>query len=62
MGKDRGAGEKVTKLKKSMMDGKIIDMLRAPIERVEVNRANCLFPMYLALPYILHLENRVSEK
>ena len=57
-----GAGGKVAKLKKSMMDGKMVEVLRASIDRVEAKRANFLFPMDLALPCILHLENRVSEK
>ena len=52
----------MAKLKKSMMDGKMVEVLRASIDRVEAKRANFLFPMDLALPCILHLENRVSEK
>ena len=40
----------------------MVNMLKASIECVEAKRVNFLFPMDLALPYILHIKNRVSEK
>ena len=50
----------VTKLKQSMMDERIVCMLRALIQCIETQRF--LFELDIAVPCIFHIENRVSEK
>ena len=52
----------VQKLKQSMMDGRMVTVLRDSIQHVEEKRGTFLFPMELAVPCILHMENRISEK
>ena len=37
-------------------------ILRESILRVDEKREKFLFPMDLAVPFILHMENRISEK
>ena len=45
-----------------MIDGTKVRILRDYIKRVEEMRDTFLFGMELDVPYILHLENRISEK
>ena len=52
----------VTKLKKSMMEGRIMYILRVSLAQVNAKQDNFIFGMELAVPCILHLENRISEK
>ena len=52
----------VTNLKKSMMEGRIMSVLRVSLERVDAKWDNFMFGIGLAVPFILHLDNRYNEK
>ena len=55
-------GNKVTKLKYSLLEGTVVIQLR---DSIEYNRSivdEFLLPQSLAIPCILHIENRVNEK
>ena len=54
--------QKVAKLKVSLMDGRMVEFLRASINRIEEKEKGFLFGLDRAVPCVLHLENRVNEK
>ena len=54
--------QKVSKLKKSLMDGRMVLFLRDSINRIEEKEKGFLFGLDRAVPCVLHLENRVNEK
>ena len=53
---------KIASLKKSLLDGAKVAILRKSLHRVVDKSDKFLFPMEKAVPCILHMENRVSEK
>ena len=54
--------DKITKLKQSMLEGAIVIQLRDSIEHNGSVVGDFLFAQSLAIPCILHMENRVNEK
>jgi len=54
--------QKVAKLKESVMNGRMIKVLRDSIKRIEDMKDGFLFGLERAVPCVLHLENRVNEK
>ena len=54
--------QKVTKLKESVMNGRMVKVLRDYIKRIEDLQDGFLFGLERAVPCVLHLENRVNEK
>ena len=54
--------QKVSKLKASLNDGKMVKVLRDSIKRIEDKEDGFLFGLHKAVPCVLHLENRVNEK
>ena len=53
---------KVAKLKASLMEGRMIKVMRDSIKRIEDKQSGFLFGLERAVPCVLHLENRVNEK
>ena len=54
--------QKVAKLKESVMNGRMVKVLRDYIKRIEDLQDGFLFGLERAVPCVLHLENRVNEK
>ena len=54
--------QKVSKLRASLNDGRIVKVLRDSIKRIEYKEDGFLFGLHKAVPCVLHLENRVNEK
>ena len=54
--------QKVAKLKESVMNGRMVKVLRDSIKRIEDMKDGFLFGLERAVPCVLHLENRVNEK
>ena len=54
--------QKVAKLKESLMNGRMVKVLRDSIKRIEDEQDGFLFGLERAIPCVLHLENRVNEK
>ena len=60
--KIRSLADKVMKLKSSILEGEMISQLRDSVTHNDTVKDGYLFPLSLAIPCILHLENRVNEK
>ena len=54
--------QKVAKLKESVMNGRMVKVLRDSIKRIEDMKDGFLFGSERTVPCVLHLENRVNEK
>ena len=54
--------QKVSKLRASLNDGRMVKVLRDSIKRIEDKEDGFLFGLHKAVPCVLHLENRVNEK
>ena len=54
--------QKVTKLKESVMNGRMVRVLRDFTKRIEDMKDGFLFGLKRAVPCVLHLENRVNKK
>ena len=54
--------QKVSKLKTSLMDGRLVLFIRASINIIEEKEKRFLFSLDIAVPCLLHLENCVNEK
>ena len=54
--------DKIVSLKKSLLDGAKVAILRKSLDRVVDKSDKFLYPMDKAVPCILHMENRVGEK
>lgn len=54
--------DKVFKLKDSLLEGEMVSQLRDSVTHNDTVKDGYLFPLSLAIPCILHLENRVNEK
>ena len=61
-GFEGGSRQIFIKLKQSKMNVMKVRILRGSIKRVKGKRDTFLFGMELGVLYILHLENRISEK
>ena len=60
--KVRSLADKVMKLKSSILEGEMISQLRDSVTHNDTVKDGYLFLLSLAIPCILHLENRVNEK
>ena len=54
--------QKVAKLKASLMEGRLIKVMRDSIKRIEDKQSGFLFGLERAVPCVLHLDNRVNDK
>ena len=54
--------QKVSKLRASLNDGRMVKVLRDSIKRIEDKEDGFLFGLHKAVHCVLHLENRVNEK
>ena len=53
--------QKVSKLKASLLNGRMVKVLRDYIKRIDDNEGRFLLGFHVAIPCVLHLENCVNE-